>query len=45
MPATSNENQFKKDQNKQQISWEKKSGFVYSGFVKTCDKLVIGFEK
>ena len=30
------------DQNKQQISW-KKSGFVDSGFVKTCDELVIGF--
>ena len=30
------------DQNKQQISWKKKSGFIDSGFVKTCDELVIG---
>ena len=28
---------------KRQISWEKKSGFVDSGFVKTCDELVIGW--
>ena len=37
-----NENLFQKDQNKQQISWGKKSGFVDLGFVKTCDELVIG---
>jgi hypothetical protein len=24
---------------------EKKSDFVYSGFVKTCDELVIGYKK
>ena len=29
------------DQNKQQISWKKNSGFVDSGFVKTCDELDI----
>ena len=35
----SNENPFRTDQNKRQVSWEKKSGFVDSGFVKTCDEL------
>ena len=29
------------DQNKRQISWKKNSSFVDSGFVKTCDELVI----
>ena len=36
------ENPFRTDQSKRQISWEKNSGFVDSGFVKTCDELVIG---
>ena len=38
-----NENPFKTDQSKRQIFMEKTSGFVDSGFVKTCDELVIGF--
>ena len=38
------ENFFRADQNKQ-ISWEKKSGFIDSEFVKTCDELVIGEEE
>ena len=37
-----NENLFRTDQSNRQISWEKKSGFVDSGFVETCDELVIG---
>ena len=37
-----NESPFQTNQNNQQISWENKSGFVDSGFVKTCDELVIG---
>ena len=37
-----NENTFRTDHNKPQISWEKKLGFVDSEFVKTCDELVIG---
>ena len=32
-----NRNPFRTDQNKWQISWEKKSGFVDSGFVNKCD--------
>ena len=35
---------FKADQKEWQISW-KKSGFVDSGLVKTCDELVIGHGK
>ena len=38
-----NENPFRTDQTKQQISWKKYSGFVDSEFVKTCDELVLGF--
>ena len=36
-----NEKPFRTNQSKRQISW-KKSGFVDSGFVKTCDEFVIG---
>ena len=35
-----NENVFRTDQYKPQISW-KNSSFIDSGFVKTCDELVI----
>ena len=35
------ENPFRTDQSKQQISWGKNSVFVDSGFVKTCNELVI----
>ena len=36
-----NENPYKKDHNNWQILWGKKSHFVDSGFVKTCDELAI----
>ena len=38
-----NENPFRRDERKRQISW-RKSGLVDSGFVKTCDELVIGVD-
>ena len=37
-----NENPFRSDQVSDRFHGEKKSGFVDSGFVKTCDELVIG---
>ena len=40
-----NENSLRTDQIKLQISLKKKSGFVDSRFVKTCDELVIEPEK
>ena len=40
-----NENQFRTDQSKRHISWKKISGFVDSGFVKTCDERVIGVKQ
>ena len=40
MPATLDQNQFRTDQSKKKYHEGKKSGFVYSGFVKTCDELV-----
>ena len=36
-----NENPFRTDQNKRKLSLKKKSGFVDTEFVKTCDELVI----
>ena len=42
MPTTLNENLNGRNQIKWQMSWKKKSDFVDSGFVKTCDELVIG---
>ena len=41
MPATLDQNQFRTDQSKKKYHEGKKSGFVDSGFVKTCDELVI----
>ena len=38
-----NKNLFRTDQNKQQTTWEKKSGFVDFEFVKTCDEFVTDF--
>ena len=41
-----NENPFRSDQSKRQISWKKNAGFVNSGFVKNmwwiCDKIFVG---
>ena len=36
-----NKNPFRTDQNKGKFRGEKKLGFIDSGFVKTCDELVI----
>ena len=44
MPATLDQNQFRTDQSKKKYHEGKKSGFVDSGFVKTCDELVIDLE-
>ena len=42
---TSKLKSIRTDQSKRHISWGKKSGFVDSGFVKTCNELVIGVKQ
>ena len=40
-----NENRYRTVANKRPVLWGKKSGFVDSGFVKTCDELVTCLQK